>query len=1339
MFYRKLAVFVCVIALAVAQGAAAGDWPMWRFDACRTAASPDELPSDLYLQWVLELPPPAPAWPETQNKLQFDVSYEPVVMGKTIFVPSMVHDSVTAYDTETGDEQWRFYADGPVRLAPVAANGKVYFGSDDGCLYCLNAATGALEWKFCGVPSERKILGNERLISTWPVRGGPVLRDGKIYFAASIWPFMGIFIYALDAETGEVVWSNTGDGMRWTGQQHSGAYAFATVAPQGHLVATEDLLLISGGRTVPAAFDRATGEYLYFDVDDRSWGKDQGGYAVAAMRDWFFCGPGNRTGDHPGMYQLSNGATVQQTVASVLTENVVYDVTGGAVRALDFTGSPPSLGELWPVTPSSPVTAVYCKAGSRLYAGGTDHVIAIEDQGGSGLERWNKTIAGNPTNILAADSKLFVVTEEGYLYCFGTIDNGVSLPSGGPSPIAWPPEDEWTTEAQGILAETGVDEGYCLALGLGTGRLAEELVRHSDLCVVGLDPSAAKVDSLRLHWADMGVPGERLSAFAGDVCSAELAPYLASLIVSEDPDAAGTGNGMAFAAKMFYSLRPYGGVACFPLSVQWLFEQAAAGGELANAEAGASGDHALLTRVGALPDSADWTHQYADAANTVKSEDKLVKVPMGVLWFGGSSHAPILPRHGHGPSEQVAGGRYFIEGADIMRAVDVYTGRVLWEASLPDVGAHYDNTDHEPGANHIGSNYATALDGVYVAYGEECLRLDPATGGTVSTFVLPGNETFAQVKIWDDLLIIAGGPKIFDPDPIGQDNWNATCSTDLVVMDRYTGVIEWSRTADNAFHHNTIIVGGDALYCIDRLPPGMEKALKRRGIMPADKAAPYTLLALDVRTGAEIWTTTENVFGTWLGYSEEYGVLLQSGRPSRDMVTGEPFGDLIAHNGTDGTVLWERHDAYFDQGPYILHGNRIITQAGWGGAAFDLLTGETLMSEHPVSGASVTWGFIRNYGCNTAVACENLLTFRSGAAGYYDLSTDGGVGNFGGFKSGCTSNLIPANGVLNAPDYTRTCTCSYQNQTSLALVHMPGVELWVNNAAGAAAVAGEVKQLGINLGAPGDRVADNAVLWLDYPSVSGTSPAVSLATEPASPEWFYHHSSQYETDSMVWVAASGAVGLTSVTLTLGNEEEIAYVVRLYFAEPEDVAPGERVFSVQLQGGEVLSDFDIVQAAGAPRRTVVREFRGVNVAETLEVTLASSKASPPLLCGFEVLVDTDGDGLCDIDETAFGTSSEHADSDNDGVSDYDEVWYDGDSAYDPCDPLANPSGTDLDANDPDTDGDGVSDGLELLFGADPLSADDTPQLPLANLLILVALITLLALAGARVVARRQRSH
>ncbi|MGM0490239.1 MAG: PQQ-binding-like beta-propeller repeat protein, partial [Planctomycetota bacterium] len=121
--------------------AQAADWPQFRHDAGRAAASPHELPASLELLWARELPAPRPAFPH-EVRLAYDASYEPVVVDRHMFVPSMVTDSVTALDTETGQERWRFFAEGPVRFAPVAWEGKVYFVSDDGYLYCLDANNG---------------------------------------------------------------------------------------------------------------------------------------------------------------------------------------------------------------------------------------------------------------------------------------------------------------------------------------------------------------------------------------------------------------------------------------------------------------------------------------------------------------------------------------------------------------------------------------------------------------------------------------------------------------------------------------------------------------------------------------------------------------------------------------------------------------------------------------------------------------------------------------------------------------------------------------------------------------------------------------------------------------------------------------------------------------------------------------------------------------------------------------------------------------------------------------------------------------------------------------------
>src|ERR1043165_4971318 len=256
----------------------AADWPMWRYDANRSGTTPHELPAKLYLQWTRDNSALKPAWPD-QDKMQFDIAREPIVQGQTLYFNSSRHDCIRALNTRTGAELWKYFTDAPVRFAPVAWEGKIYFSSDDGYLYCIQGDTGKLVWKFRGGPNDRRILGSERLISTWPARGAPVITDGKVYFAASIWPFMGIFIHALDARTGEVVWTNDGDGSLYMKQRHN-ADSFASIAPQGPLVAIGDKLLIPGGRSVPACFDRDTGKLLRYQLAEN--GKKGGGTEVAA-------------------------------------------------------------------------------------------------------------------------------------------------------------------------------------------------------------------------------------------------------------------------------------------------------------------------------------------------------------------------------------------------------------------------------------------------------------------------------------------------------------------------------------------------------------------------------------------------------------------------------------------------------------------------------------------------------------------------------------------------------------------------------------------------------------------------------------------------------------------------------------------------------------------------------------------------------------------------------------------------------------------------------------------------------------------------------------------------
>lgn len=279
MHCPALRVYLLPLLLIPLMGASvrASDWPMWRLDPARSAHTEQSLPESLHLHWVHRLPPLEPAF--KNERLQFDAGYEPVVKDGILFYGSSQNDSVTALDLQTGKPLWQFTTDGPVRFAPVAWKDTVYFGSDDGCLYAVSAQTGNLIWKFRAVPSKRLILGNRRLISVWPVRGGPVIENDTVYFAAGVWPFEGVFVYALDTTTGKVKWMNDRLGFLY-GQHPHAAEALGGVTPQGYLVISDEELIVPCGTAFPARLNKQTGKLIEFELPKP--GRTPGGWFTAA-------------------------------------------------------------------------------------------------------------------------------------------------------------------------------------------------------------------------------------------------------------------------------------------------------------------------------------------------------------------------------------------------------------------------------------------------------------------------------------------------------------------------------------------------------------------------------------------------------------------------------------------------------------------------------------------------------------------------------------------------------------------------------------------------------------------------------------------------------------------------------------------------------------------------------------------------------------------------------------------------------------------------------------------------------------------------------------------------
>src|SRR6185312_13897220 len=119
-------------------------------------------------------------------------------------------------------------------------------------------------------------------------------------------------------------------------------------------------------------------------------------------------------------------------------------------------------------------------------------------------------------------------------------------------------------------------------------------------------------------------------------------------------------------------------------------------------------------------------------------------------------------------------------------------------------------------------------------------------------------------------------------------------------------------------------------------------------------------------------------------------------------------------------------------------------------------------------------------------------------------------------------------------------------------------------------------------------------------------PAIKVKTVPATPDFFRRHPSQV-TGPYPWIASSGMRGIQSISIDLGPEARLPrkYTVRLFFAEPDPVGPGQRVFDVTIQGRPVLKDFDVLKTAGGPFRSVIKEFHGVEAAQSLTVALRPS--------------------------------------------------------------------------------------------------------------------------------------
>ena len=139
----------------------------------------------------------------------------PAVANGMVFVGS-TDGNLYAVDLASGAQKWKLFTGVRVTSSPAVENGVVYFGSYSGRFYAVDAATGKLKWKFQTEGEKRfagkHLHGSEPAAETMPdpfdfYLSSPALWGGAVYFGSGDGN-----VYALDAATGALKWKfHTGD------------------------------------------------------------------------------------------------------------------------------------------------------------------------------------------------------------------------------------------------------------------------------------------------------------------------------------------------------------------------------------------------------------------------------------------------------------------------------------------------------------------------------------------------------------------------------------------------------------------------------------------------------------------------------------------------------------------------------------------------------------------------------------------------------------------------------------------------------------------------------------------------------------------------------------------------------------------------------------------------------------------------------------------------------------------------------------------------------------------------------------------------------------------------
>ena len=1087
---RFLLMSACLTATALGGGSFAENWPMHQHDIARSGVTAEQVDLPLSEVWVYRSRhEPRPAWPDPAKQdfwngtkdirplITFDRAFQVVAADGALYFGSSADHKVYSLDAQTGRERWSFFTDGAIRLAPTVANGKVYVGSDDGWVYCLDSTDGSLVWKYRPTEADRRIPGNGQITSMLPIRTDILVDEGIVYFCAGIFPSQLVYSCALNAEDGTVIWKSKED----------------EISPQGYLLASQTRLYVPTGRTTPAILDRSTGKNL------GSLEGQGGAYALLAG-DSVLSGPGLRVGQldlsdtetkesfasfdglrlivHKGLAYMQSeeeiSALNRDRYITLAREHHELDKQMRSVRddwkrirystdspegqkmsqqMQELTDATQRLAQemrdclLWKRPSRCPYSLIL--SGQVLVAGGDGEVEAFSATDGAQL--WKGEVPGKVYGLAVSDGNLFVSTDRGHIHCFRkeVVDREyVVAPFTKPNPY---PRDGLTDlyerAAEQIIAETWPNDeprkGYCLVLDCGEGRLAYELAKKTDLTIVGVEEDPAKVAASRRILDDAGLYGVRVTVIGGTPSNLPLGNYFANLIIS---DGVLAGRGLPYSpSQVERFLRPHGGVLCIgqPEGAegrmqavgidQWL-----AGTGLTDIKISNEGGLWGILRRGALPGSGEWTQLYANTNHTACSMDQ-VSGPLTIQWFGEPGPRKIIDRHHRPMSSLFKNGRIFVPADDLVIAVDAYNGTKLWELDVPN--------SRRVGALKNSGQMLVCDDYLYVAVEDKCWAVDVVSG--LPEIVLEAAQTGGEIRDWGyinqvgDWLYGSGQRRRASFDKLGKDLVNVLegdfrpviLANHLFAVHRHTGEKKWTYE-NGAIVNSAITIGEGRIYFAENRNPAA--IANERGRLPVSDfcASDTFFVALDLETGEKVWEHPlslpfEHIM--FLNLAEK--TLLFAGSYNREE---HVYYGLHTFHSDTGEPKWNKEYLALDirgkkpaptegshgeqwQHPIILE-STIFSRP----YAFDLHTGEQ----------KDYIAYRGGHGCGGLTASAHFLYGRGGNPRMYpvDVTETEGIRLTHSTRPGCWLNIIPAGGLVLIPESSSGCTCAFSLQTSIAFV-----------------------------------------------------------------------------------------------------------------------------------------------------------------------------------------------------------------------------------------------------------------------------------------------------------------